>query len=595
MFRYPIVRKSNLRCAYCSGCIKIPGTKSLDYGWNIGKWSECSTTAGQSFGQKTRSVACRAGLGGVILGDDNQCAGMLKPATTGSCSKGWFAAYVAGESSAVAAGGDRGLGYSSPAAAKSAQDAAIIAATNAGLTCDSDLRGNGDCDAECNNMAFNFDDGDCDPSGGCFKHTDCATCITDDKSSCGWCGPSGSAGSTGLCKEIPTGVNEPSSICNQLWFSDVCIIKEEPLELITPAGGSLLLEAGDSYAITWSGGKSGEKIIIKYEITSVDGAGISDGGKVFTGFGIPSEQVSNSGTYTWIVEGGITTSNMYKITIESSSDPTNTAKSATYFAVDGSLKTYKWQPGDFGTCSQSCSYGGSSGSMSRTVSCVQVLTSGGTKSAATSKCSAASKPSNVGVCGMQKCVYCPNVPACKPGGQWHPCPAPQCLKQGGSGPDEYCGAYINGFGCTGYDVNTNADSQRFACCIAKNLKCDNGCDGTFPSSHAKAGQPLAQWVLTSEGSCSKSCGGGLKRKSYRCKGQLWKHSTNVRNFYPILFDIIYTFDIPLTLVFVLNIVYFRVNYFRSCRATMPSVKLMPMILAVSTSAIHSHAHRSRGK
>ena len=100
-----------------------------------------------------------------------------------------MAKYIAGEASAEE--GDHGLGYSTPAAAKAAQDTAIVAAAQAGLTCDSDLRGNGDCDAECNNIAFNFDDGDCDPNGGCYQNKDCASCLSDQGRSCGWCGTSG--------------------------------------------------------------------------------------------------------------------------------------------------------------------------------------------------------------------------------------------------------------------------------------------------------------------------------------------------------------------------------------------------------------------
>ena len=212
----------------------------------------------------------------------------------------------------------------------------------------------------------------------------------------------------GACKEIPQGDLDPSSVCSNTWFEDQCLLREIPLALTFAP--SMVLEAADSYTITWTGGKRDAKVFIKFELTTTDGSGISDGGKEYTGFGIPSEAVANDGTHEWVVEAGILTSDQYKIVLVSSSDPTNTIKSASYFSVDGTLKNYHWSVSEFGTCSQECMSNGQVGTQSRTVNCVLVKSSGSTESAPNSKCKANGKPTTSGACGTQQCVACPNVP-----------------------------------------------------------------------------------------------------------------------------------------------------------------------------------------
>jgi len=80
------------------------------------------------------------------------------------------------------------LGISSPEEARAAKANAIRDMSNNGQTCSPGLQGNGVCDGECNSIAFDFDGGDCDPSGGCAKHTDCGACLGDEGAACAWCG-----------------------------------------------------------------------------------------------------------------------------------------------------------------------------------------------------------------------------------------------------------------------------------------------------------------------------------------------------------------------------------------------------------------------
>ena len=165
------------------------------------------------------------------------------------CDRGWFAEMLA---SGDINEGDiklktllRGLNYPTIAAARTARANAIVNAKSEGLSCNYDLLGNGMCDNDCNSIAFNFDDGDCDPSDGCYKYLDCASCTLNMNENCGWCGSE----TEGACLRIPTGINTEESVCDQTWFQSQCTIKEPSIQLLEPRPGAIL-EAENSYPIT---------------------------------------------------------------------------------------------------------------------------------------------------------------------------------------------------------------------------------------------------------------------------------------------------------------------------------------------------------
>lgn len=241
----------------------------------------------------------------------------------------------------------------------------------------------------------------------------------------------------------------------------------------------MTLEAGNAYTITWSGGAPAPtgQVVLRYSIA---------GGDLFSGFGIPQDPITNTGSFSWVLEAGIaggTISTEATLIIFSATASYNYAAGPTgHFTVDGTAPppNAAWAvSGGWGSCTRPC--GG--GTMTRTVVCAndqnQIVSN--------SQCNAGTKLPTTASCNSGACqTQCPAVGPCADG--TFQCTACYCGLQSGeqAGGIESCRMQVQSgnmagmvFGC---DIT---GGQTGACCTNQGLHCEDGCTGKVSEDCAR--------------------------------------------------------------------------------------------------------------
>ena len=91
-----------------------------------------------------------------------------------------------------------------------------------------------------------------------------------------------------------------------------CAAPVPPIKLLSKF---TVVKAKTSVTVRWSGGNPSEPVMLRFIW--------APGQDFFSGFGIPTAAVSNSGSYIWKVDPGIPSSKTYKVVVISSTDKNN--------------------------------------------------------------------------------------------------------------------------------------------------------------------------------------------------------------------------------------------------------------------------------
>jgi hypothetical protein len=314
-----IIDKRPLECKWCAGCML---TTAGAYYWRPDDWGSCVCSSGNG-GTQTRGVQCVTGV--TTFGTDTDCATSgSKPDDQRSCA---------------------------------------CTDTQCPSSCKAEWINDEMCDAACSTRACGYDGGDCpNMEEECAELTSCAACVLNSFSMCGWCE------SSQTCL-LDKGLAENTCAIAD-WRTNVCAAEEHDLVLQWPNDPSTdPITAGGTYSIKWAGGPTNGKVRISYRY--------DDGLEVFSGFGIPEQPVDNKDTkysysssdgthtYSWKVEGGITSSDQFQIMLYSEEDPSNFILGE-QIKIDGVLRAYRWRAGPWSACA-----GCSGGTQTRQVVCTE--------------------------------------------------------------------------------------------------------------------------------------------------------------------------------------------------------------------------------
>eukprot|EP00004_Rigifila_ramosa_P017518 TRINITY_DN426_c0_g1_i1.p1 TRINITY_DN426_c0_g1~~TRINITY_DN426_c0_g1_i1.p1 ORF type:complete len:1736 (-),score=283.20 TRINITY_DN426_c0_g1_i1:26-5233(-) len=214
-------------------------------------------------------------------------------------------------------------------------------------SCLHEMLGNGDCDPECNNQCCGYDGGDCAISADpCAQAASCSECLLAEPT-CGWCE------STGRCMlGISTGPR--NGVCRaEMWAVSTCYFAP-PLSQLEVVGS---LVAGAVVNVTWTGGPVGGSVVLNYRLASSP--------LWFTGLGLPSSPVANSGVYEWVVGGGFmlgpSETRLDLLVSDAAYSPNNVATlnlAVTPATLDLSgLPTHFYTTSVWSACSRSCGTG----------------------------------------------------------------------------------------------------------------------------------------------------------------------------------------------------------------------------------------------
>jgi len=176
----------------------------------------------------------------------------------------------------------------------------------------------------------------------CAQQSSCGSCLGTP--TCGWCS------SSQVCS--PGSLEGPNiGSCPSSWYLEDCIPHEPHIAVTAPLNGSLLF-AGNTYTITWTGGKVNGQVTIALLRWDLD--------NLFTGAGLPLDPIPNTGSYNWTVQAGID-ANYWRIAVLSESDPVNANWSGHIFLDTtynpGMPINYYWYASLWTDCSQKCDGG----------------------------------------------------------------------------------------------------------------------------------------------------------------------------------------------------------------------------------------------
>ncbi|KAG2488334.1 hypothetical protein HYH03_013024 [Edaphochlamys debaryana] len=452
---WPLLAKTYPTCDLCSGCIPLPGAPKDSTYWYTGDWAACTQACGG--GTRSRPVECRR-KGSPSRAEeavsDSECGQWAKPPASQACNQ---------------------------------QACAQQQAPPCPAACTQALLGNDQCDQECMVAECGYDNGSCqkqlEVATRCLAATNCIDCLLMD--SCGWCSP------TARC--MPGSYSGPFSTftCSaktpdEGWWTGQCVADEGRLRVLSPAAGDFL-EAGRSYTLSWSGGAGAVQMYIRADPQA----------QLATGQGLPTGLYSStSRSFQWQVPAGVPSSNLYQLVLYSATDDSNFGVSKV-FRVKGKTEAYEWTTDAWGRCSMFC--GG--GTRSRAVGCRRLSD---LATVADALCNAGAKPSVSESCNTFPCQdTCPGVGVCADGG----CDRCSCVRES-VGLGEFCGTRHQLYPGTtwGCDVSLSGYVKYQECCRRQGFLCDDGCTGK------------AKWIQTDSWACSKPCGGGTQKRSFKCQG-----------------------------------------------------------------------------
>jgi hypothetical protein len=123
-------------------------------------------------------------------------------------------------------------------------------------------------------------------------------------------------------------------------LDDTC--KEEAVIKISSPTSNDTVYAGQTYDIKWAGGPSSEEVFIAFtalDLNDDEAFSVSDWS---TGAGLPFVAVPNTGTYSWSVEGGMPSSDKFRVVVASSSTATNFDVSDGFHLVGELVHKFEW-------------------------------------------------------------------------------------------------------------------------------------------------------------------------------------------------------------------------------------------------------------
>eukprot|EP01129_Flabellula_baltica_P006929 TRINITY_DN264_c0_g1_i1.p1 TRINITY_DN264_c0_g1~~TRINITY_DN264_c0_g1_i1.p1 ORF type:complete len:1166 (-),score=238.85 TRINITY_DN264_c0_g1_i1:27-3524(-) len=338
------------------------------------------------------------------------------------------------------------------------------------------------------------------PPDPCSAYTNCDECLSSYPN-CNWCN------SEPVCTS-----DVQSSTCSGTWTSEC--EREEPIVATYPTASSVFTQ-GDTLQITWTGGKTGGNVYIRWRASSEEN-------EWYYVPGITSDPIPNTGSFEWTIPKSFEIRNDIILSISSHTDNRNFYE-LDPITVEAFVYQFEWDIGEWSSCIYACG-----GYKSRNVRCrsLEGLLSSDedcpppvparfdTTSCTDSSSICYCKPNTYGFescvttesdiyCNMAFCCWACQDPCYD--AYWRYTDEGGCSKKCGGGERTYSQVCKSGNG------NLYCDSTW----------CDNGPIGdgwkkTLPNFPLCNTQGCPEWKTEEWKDCSKTCSGGTRSRVVSC-------------------------------------------------------------------------------